>query len=41
MSAELTKLFADRMVPMGRTLGLELVDVDPDRVVARSRRARN
>ena len=35
MSAELTALFADLMVPMGRTLGLELVDVDPDRVVAR------
>ncbi len=34
MSADLTTLFADRMVPMGRTLGLELVDVDPDRVVA-------
>ena len=35
MSAELTKLFADRAVPMALTLGLELVDVDPDKVVAR------
>ena len=35
MSAELTKLFADRMVPIALTLGLELVDVDPDKVVAK------
>lgn len=35
MSAELTKIIADRAVPMARTLGLELVDVDLDKVVAK------
>ena len=35
MSAELTKLFTEHTVPMARTLGIELVDVDPDRVVAK------
>jgi len=35
MSAELTKMIADRAVPMARTLGVELVDVDLDKVVAK------
>lgn len=35
MSAELTKLFTEHTVPMARTLGIELVDVDRDRIVAK------
>ncbi len=34
MSAELTRKIAEHAVPMARTLGVELVDVEPDRVVA-------
>lgn len=35
MSAELTKLFTEHTIPMARTLGIELVDVDPGKVVAK------
>jgi len=34
MSIELTKKIADQVVPMARTLGVQLVDVERDKVIA-------